>query len=304
MKKGLYDLTIEEFTRLLCDMPKPYTLEMKTFPCSHLENDNKETIKGTYEQLYDVFTDVKYKTNDSTLIDYVKNNLFDYNLSLSILDIYNYLDKITNNFEIDRCRIVLDELDMWHTMVINEERINIVNSLSSNEREYYKIKSIGYINNEKQTVYSINYVDAYSKIFGFAYDFSYNEVINILKSKIKLSLNTNANNKESTLQKELNTILQSELNTDRARKYIAKAIEANYIKKRDKGLQWLFGGNRGKVRLGYFIQKVYCPNHTETIPEKGINALFGVDRIGSAISQIVNAKKPQKWKAEIDKLFE
>lgn len=99
--------------------------------------------------------------------------------------------------------------------------------------------------------------------------------------------------------------LPSGLDTERARKYFAKAIEAQYIKVTDNGLQWMFGGERGnKVRLGYFIQKVFCPNNTETIPEKAINTLFGVDRIGSAISQIANAKKPQKWRAEIDNLFE
>ena len=98
--------------------------------------------------------------------------------------------------------------------------------------------------------------------------------------------------------------LPSELDTERARKYFAKAIEAKYIKVTDNGMQWMFGGERGnKVRLGYFIQKVFCPNNTERIPEKAINKLFGVDRIGSAISQIASAKKPQKWRKEIDDLF-
>lgn len=98
--------------------------------------------------------------------------------------------------------------------------------------------------------------------------------------------------------------LPSELDTDRARKCFAKAIEAKYIEVTDSGLKWKFGGNRGKVRLGYFIQKVFCPNNTENIPETAINKLFGVNRIGSAIGQILYAKKVQKWKNEIDKLFE
>lgn len=117
--------------------------------------------------------------------------------------------------------------------------------------------------------------------------------------------------KESEPQQENNTpmagelTLPSKLDTERARRYFAKAIEAQYIKKTESGLQWVFGSDRGrKVSLGYFIQKVYCPNNTEDIPEKAVNQLFGVERIGSAISQIQNAKKPQKWRKTIDILFE
>ena len=99
--------------------------------------------------------------------------------------------------------------------------------------------------------------------------------------------------------------LPSELDTERARIYFAKAIEAQYIEATASGLQWIFGSERGrKASLGYFILKVFCPNNTEQIPEKAVNQLFGVDRIGSAISQILNAKKPQKWRKTIDDLFE
>lgn len=99
--------------------------------------------------------------------------------------------------------------------------------------------------------------------------------------------------------------LPQELDTDRARKYIAKAIEVGYIKPTDNGYEWIFGGKRGGLaRLGYFIEKVYCPTNTEQLPEKAINNLFGVTRIGSAISQLHNAKKPQPWQADIDKLFD
>lgn len=102
---------------------------------------------------------------------------------------------------------------------------------------------------------------------------------------------------------ELN--LPSELNTERAQKYFTKAIEFKYIIVTDKGLQWVFGGVRGrKASLGYFIQKVFCPQNTGKIPETSINKLFGVNRIGSAINQIASAKKPQKWIPEIHNLFE
>lgn len=71
------------------------------------------------------------------------------------------------------------------------------------------------------------------------------------------------------------------------------------------GYKWTFGGSRGaKARLGYFVVKIYCPTNTEQIPESAINNLFGVSRIASAITQVFTAKKPQKWRTEIDnKIF-
>lgn len=98
--------------------------------------------------------------------------------------------------------------------------------------------------------------------------------------------------------------MPDELNTDRARKYFARAIEAKYMTPTANGYKWEFGGERGGLaRLGYFVERVFCPTNTEQLPEQVINKLFGVTRIGSATTQLHNAKKPQKWRAEIDKLF-
>lgn len=97
--------------------------------------------------------------------------------------------------------------------------------------------------------------------------------------------------------------LSDEVNTPRAQKYFAKAIEAGYMKKTEQGFEWLFGGSRGKVRLGYFLLKVYCPTNTEALPETELNILFGKTRIGSAITQCLNANKAQRWREPINNLF-
>lgn len=98
--------------------------------------------------------------------------------------------------------------------------------------------------------------------------------------------------------------LPEELNTDRARKYFARAIEAKYMTPTANGYKWEFGGKRGVLAsLGYFVEEVYCPTNTEQLPEQAINRLFGVIRIASAITQLHQAKKPQKWRAKIDALF-
>lgn len=99
--------------------------------------------------------------------------------------------------------------------------------------------------------------------------------------------------------------LPSELDTERARKYFARAVEVGYMTPTGTGYKWNFGGERGCLaRLGYFVERVYCPKNTEQLPEQSINKLFVVNRIASAITQLHNAKKPQKWRAEIDnKIF-
>ena len=89
--------------------------------------------------------------------------------------------------------------------------------------------------------------------------------------------------------------LPSELSTERARKYFARAVEREWMATTSTGYKWMFGGARGCLaRLGYFVMRVFCPTNTEQIPEQAINRLFGVNRIGGAITQLHQAKKPQK----------
>ena len=52
MKKDLFELTIEEFTRLLLDCEKTYSINMKTFKVDGGVNDDE--VLGTYSQLHDV----------------------------------------------------------------------------------------------------------------------------------------------------------------------------------------------------------------------------------------------------------
>ena len=91
------------------------------------------------------------------------------------------------------------------------------------------------------------------------------------------------------------------LDIDEARKYFSRAIEKGFMEKTDNGFKWLYGGNRGQIRLGYFCSKVY------NIP-RPINALeeaFGVKKLSSSISiatecQAVRRADVSKWRDHID----
>lgn len=127
--------------------------------------------------------------------------------------------------------------------------------------------------------------------------------------EILLSKYTGSSNYVKQLLSKINNsnqlILPKEIDTERVRKYFSRAIELGYITYRENNdLKWTNSGRGGLAQLGYFIQRVFCPNNIEQIPEKNIDKLFGVSRIGSAITQLQNAKKTQKWIPEIDtKIF-
>ena len=99
-------------------------------------------------------------------------------------------------------------------------------------------------------------------------------------------------------------VLPPELDTDRAREYLNRAQEAGFIAKTSTGYKWTMTAGRGALaQLAYFCGRVYCPDNVGKLPETALNRLFGVSRIGAALTQANNAR-PQKWRQKIDSIFE
>ena len=137
----------------------------------------------------------------------------------------------------------------------------------------------------------IDYEDAYKKIYGFAYDFSYHYAINILQRKIG----------RSEIKNESIT-LPAELDSEQFRKYLGKAIEAGYVIINSNGCKWVYGGNRGQARLGYFCNKAFVrPRPIDKLEE-----LFGVKRLSSSITSADSDAKRMDvilWRKEIDDMI-
>ena len=220
MKKELYDLTIEEFVRLLCGMEEVYSFELKIF------NDNgdmeKDEIRGTYDEIRDFLTCLTLKHPENKTIqsqlDKIENSTFDYKMQLSQLDVYNYLEKKTQGFDKDRTGIVWHEISMYHCMYSDEERLDVINKKIKNGwKEYKLIEEKNCITGD---VYNtIDYKDAYEKEFGIAYDFCYDQAMNLLKNKMEgCDINSS---KLKTLSKELST--------DEARKWLQVAINGGLL---------------------------------------------------------------------------
>lgn len=84
--------------------------------------------------------------------------------------------------------------------------------------------------------------------------------------------------------------------------YYSKAIENKMAQDSGNGYKWLY--NKGsKASLAYFLNKIFNPDGTGQIPFKRLDVLWGVNRLDSALDKAINAKKPQQWRTNIDKLF-
>lgn len=102
-----------------------------------------------------------------------------------------------------------------------------------------------------------------------------------------------------------NLSLLAELATPRAITAIDNAIKRGWIERAPEGLKWrgIGTGKPNTTQLAYFCQQAWLPNNKERLPETAINNLFGVNRIGKYVTQLMDTKQPQKWRALIDELF-
>ena len=57
----------------------------------------------------------------------------------------------------------------------------------------------------------------------------------------------------------------------------------------------------GKKSGAYIVQEIYNPDGSGRIPYKELEAIFGINRLDSSVTQLITAKKPQKWRVEVDK---
>lgn len=120
MKKQLFDLTIEEFTRVLLDYPEKIELQFNGYD-ENGKTEEPDTLIGTYEELNNFAKSYNPNHVCRILIQSTLSHHFDYEIQLNRLDIYNYLEHITSNFHDERIQIVLSEMDYFYTMVYLED---------------------------------------------------------------------------------------------------------------------------------------------------------------------------------------
>lgn len=143
MEKNICELTIEEFVRLLCGVPKIYELDLTAI--SKKIRFEQHTIKGDYWTLHDFFN--QQLLEDEPIRSFahgvlkVLSKLFDYSLEYSVTDIYDYLDYKTKGFEVERCKTVLFDMD-YFLFIIKEEIEEDGEEYEGQFTDYYSAISI------------------------------------------------------------------------------------------------------------------------------------------------------------------
>lgn len=268
----MVDLSLEEFVRVICNMEQVYTLEMKMYPLD--PNDENDVIMGTYSQLYDTLMDVLGYCPDNTYaqhcIEQLKENLFDYKLEFTELDIYDYLDEKTKGFQKERCLIFLRDLKMLHSIHVFQDGYS---------HDFFYLKAVKWLE----------------------------EKIEITASKnINTPLPTEIESEQPSHTQIQEILLPEKLNTPRARKYFSKAIDANIITKTDTGYS-MGSAIKTKALLAYFIELVFCRDEAGKdngikYPGDASSLLFGTTRLEKARSQYLNnkGKNPKGQGADYD----
>lgn len=220
MTKDLYDLTVEEFTRLLLDYEEEYNLVLTTYKEAVKE---EHTLIGTYDQLLDI------TAMHPKLYQQIKDTLFDYRLTLSELDIFDFLEFKTKGFNPQRVEITLRQMDCFYLLTYTEE-------LDPEVMQYYINEGldIPYLHlparKLKHTIVEEMTIPDYRKMREKVYpfrEFTYHKTIALLESKRR---KTSCHNKTS-----LPSCLPEELDTPEAKKLLDRAVEYNLLK---EGYKW------------------------------------------------------------------
>ena len=273
----MVDLSPEEFVRVICNMEKVYTLEMKMYPLD--PNQENDVIMGTYSQLYDTLMNVLGYCPDNTYaqhcIEQLKENLFDYKLEFTELDIYDYLDEKTNGFQKERCLIFLRDLKRHHSIHVFQDGYS---------HDFFYLKAVKWLE----------------------------EKIEITASKnINTPLPTELESEQPSHTQIQEIWLPEELDTPRARKYFPKAIEASIITQKGTGEKTYYSKKAGitQKQLAYFLKLVFCQDEEgkdngKDFPNKETNELFWTSDLRHTVSALMNNKegKPRGYKI-IDKIF-
>ena len=244
-------------------------------------NRCKETFQfGIWEIEHCVFTTDGY--TNWFLSDYnINRNWFKlinekgYIEDFGHLQIFQYLSDKTNRFDSGMCEALLYDIKQCHHSLI-EKREEVLPEIFE---RFTRLKGFGSV--------SVSFPDI---------ELYY--AIETLEQK----LNNVESPKGISIKEKYE--LPKELDTDKARKYFAKAVEAGYVEKTANGYKWLYGNNKGQVRLGYFCAKVYDSPR----PINKLEEIFNVKKLSASITNAeydVKRADVIKWREEMDKtLFE
>ena len=237
MKKKLFDLSVEEFTRLLLDYPEEHDFTIVA------DDGEKIDCKGTYSEVLDVVMFIP------TLREQLESKFFDYDMQLEDIDVYNYLEYKTDKFNVKKGGLVESQMCFIHDLYLEEvdeqARLEYIRNGWEVPKEQCKDVSANTMIEADDTK------QMRERCFPCR-DYQYQFAMAILKREL--------DNKEQNInvapvepqQMELKDLLPEKLKADEAVGVFQNAIDVQLITNSPEGLKW----NDTKQLLAYFATKV------------------------------------------------
>ncbi len=202
-------------------------------------------------------------------------------IELDDLSIYNYLEKITNNWDENRVRIVLKEMDFYYSEYLEEITVEVHNIYIDNGWELPTKPCVPRITPfNKSFIQSkpiLETVTDWRKMIEKIYpcrDFTYHQTVMLLKTKLP------PKQPQPEAQITAHEPQQKDLHY-----YCQKAIEKGYLVKEVGGYRRV---SWSKAQLAYFLGHFLKPN--DIFPDNEYCLMFGENRLGKALGQLINNK--------------
>lgn len=169
------NLRLKQFLDIITDTKLVYQLTL----------GEQESIEGTLPELRELFSSLEDNEQKESLLEELKDKKeyeFDYELSLS--EIYNYLEKVTSNFDKTKTEIVLFDVEVYYSMEFLE-RIQMESEaiFKKNNWEVPVYKGFNPILKKEDEVPA--YKEMLKRTHPFD-GFNINTVISLLKNKLKI----------------------------------------------------------------------------------------------------------------------
>lgn len=195
MKKTLFELTIEEFTSVLLDYEPILTLSISAYD-EKGNFINKQLTDGADEDInvrgrYSDFQNALRKSNSNNGVEKATRDFlysqFDYDIQINKLDIYNYLEHITCNFETEKVKIVLNEMECFYQMTYLEDMDEEVKDKYIENEWEFPTKDLSIPDSPKNGENKTHKVADLNKMRERLYpfrDFTYLSAVSLLKRKM------------------------------------------------------------------------------------------------------------------------
>ena len=295
MKKKLFDLSVEEFTRLLLDYPEEHDF---TFVA---DDGEKIDCKGTYSEVLDVVRLVP------TLREQLESKFFDYDMQLEDIDVYNYLEYKTDKFNVKKGGLVESQMCFIYGLYLEE-----VNEQARLEyiRNGWEVPKKQCKDVSANTMIEADDTKQMRERCFPCREYQYQYAMAILKRELdNKEQNANVASVEPQQEQPDQPPIPTIKDSDKEKLVFGNALQKQYMSLTNGCYKW----HLSKALLAYMCGRLYCGDRVKEVdndhikyhkgytqlPAKEVNRLFGVKVASNRYS--IKSTPRSYWK--VDELF-